>query len=51
MICVCCVIVHLYINVHMYLLVTVLFDTNIYSIIVICSIFLYFNSELSYTIM
>ena len=33
------------------LLVTVLFDTNIYSITVICSISLYFNSELSSTIM
>ena len=39
MICVCCVIAQLYINVHMYLLVTVIFDTDIYSITIICSIF------------
>ena len=38
MICVCCVIAQVYINVHMYLLVTVIFDTNIYSITAICSI-------------
>ena len=51
MICVCCVIVQLYINVHMYFLVTVIFDTNMYCITVICSIFLYFKNELSSTIM
>ena len=35
----------------MYLLVTVIFDTNMYSITVICSIFLYFKNELLSTIM
>ena len=39
MICVCCVIVQLYINVHMYFLVAVIFDSNMYCITVICSIF------------
>ena len=36
----------IYINVHMYLLVTAIFDTNMYSSTVICSIFLSFNNEL-----
>ena len=39
MICVCCVIAQLYNIVHMYLLVTVIFDTDIYSITIICNIF------------
>ena len=39
MIRVCCVIVQLYINVRVYLLVTCIFDTKIYSFTVICSIF------------
>ena len=34
----------------MYLLVTVIFVTNMYFITVICSIFLYFNNELLTTI-
>ena len=51
MICVCCVIVQLYISVHMYFLVAVIFDSYMYCTTVICSIFLYFNNELSSTIM